>query len=303
MRLISTYDVELYAVVQAIKHWRHYLFHREFVLFTDHDALKQMGSQDKVSARHASWFAYLQQFMFVIKHKSGVLNKVADALSHRQSLLATLHTTITGFSALPDLYPMDVFFGKVWHDALAGRSSDYFVLDQYLFYGLRLCIPECSLRQHIIRELHGEGQVGRDRTLQLVSASYFWPSLRRDVERYVLRCHTCQLSKGHASNAGLYILLPIPTQPWCDISVDFVLGLRRTQSGHDSIMVVVDRISKMARFIPCKKTTDATQVATLFFREIYKLHGLPKSIVSDRDSTSLWKLLRTSLNMSYAYHP
>lgn len=306
----STYDVELYAVIQAVKHWRHYLFHREFVLFTDHDALKHIGSQDKVSARHASWFAYLQQFTFVIKHKAGVLNKVADALSRRQSLLATLHATVTGFSMLPDLYPSDVFFGKLWDDAVAGLSSEYFVLDGFLFRGIRLCIPESSLRLQIIKELHGEGHVGRDCTLHLVTSSYFWPSLRRDVERYVVRCQVCQASKGHASNAGLYMPLPIPTQPWSDISVDFVLGLPRTRPGHDSIMVVVDRFSKMARFVPCKKTTDALQVAQLFFSEIYKLHGLPQSIVSDRESRflshfwrSLWKLLRTSLDMSSAYHP
>ena len=306
----STYDVELYAVVQAVKHWRHYLFHREFVLFTDHDALKHMGSQEKVSARHASWFAYLQQFTFVIKHKAGVLNKVADALSRRQTLLTTLHTSVPGFHVLPELYPTEVVFGKVWSDASEGRCPDYFVLDGFLFRGTRLCIPECSLRLQIIKELHEEGHVGRDRTLHLVSSSYYWSSLRRDVERYVQRCVVCQASKGHATNAGLYLPLPIPSQPWSDISVDFVLGLPRTQRGHDSIMVVVDRFCKMARFVPCKKSTDATQVAGLFFREIYKLHGLPQSIVSDRDSRflshfwrSLWKLLRTSLDMSSAYHP
>ena len=77
----STYDMEFYAMVQAILHWHHYLFHREFVLYIDHDALKHLHSQDKVSVRHASWIAYLQQFTFVVKHKAWVTNKVADAFS------------------------------------------------------------------------------------------------------------------------------------------------------------------------------------------------------------------------------
>lgn len=306
----STYDVEFYAIAQAIRHWRHYLFHQEFILFTDHDALKHLDSQSKISSRHASWIAYLQQFTFMIRHQSGKTNKVADALSRRHTLLATFHASVPGVATFADAYESEPFFGRIWSDVASRVQTDFVLHDGFLFCDNKLCVPEGSWRLRIIQELHNEGHIGRDRTLKLVLELYFWPSLRRDVARFVERCVVCQSSKGHATNGGLYMPLPVPTQPWTDISMDFVLGLPRTQSGHDSIFVAVDRFSKMAHFIPCKKTMDAVKVAQLFFREIYRLHGLPLSIVSDRDSRilshfwrSLWKLLCTSFDMSSAYHP
>ncbi|KAI9165278.1 hypothetical protein LWI28_010951 [Acer negundo] len=306
----STYDIEFYAVVQAVKHWRHYLFHREFILYTDHDSIRHLHSQDKISARHVAWSTYLQQFTFVLKHKAGVSNWVADALSQRVNLLSTMTIQVPGFDSFRDLFDSNTYFYEVMAAVQAGEKSKFLMVDGFLFRGNQLCVPDCSLRLQIIKELHGEGHVGRDRTLQLVKASYFWPTIRKEVERYVERCRICQVSKWKATNAGLYMTLPVPTQPWTDLSMDFVLGLPRTKRGSDSIYVVIDRFSKMVHFIPCKKTTDAVQVAQLFFREVYRLHGLPTSIVSDRDTRflshfwrSLWKMVNTRLDFSSAYHP
>ena len=127
------------------------------------------------------------------------------------------------------------------------------------------------------------GHFGNEKTIKAVECRFYWPSLKRDVAKYVGRYHICQLSKQQKQNTGLYTPLPVPNCPWQDVSMDFVLDLPKTLRKHDSILVVVDRFSKMAHFLSCSRTADSSRVAKIFFDGVVKLHDLPKTIVSDRD--------------------
>jgi hypothetical protein len=312
----STYDKEFYAVVQALRHWCHYLLPKEFVIYSDHDALRHLNSQKKLNFRHASWVEYLQRYSFALKHKAGIENKAADALSRRVTLLSMMSTNVTGFERLRDEYESCPDFGKL-HATLSSAPhptiEDYTIQDGYLFKANKLCIPRTSVRDFLVWELHAgglAGHFGRDKTIEEVERQFYWPGLKRDVAKIIGHCRQCQLAKHRKQNVGLYTPLPVPDRPWQDVSMDFVLGLPRTLKKHDSIFVVVDRFSKMAHFIPCSKTSDASKIAKLYFDEIVKLYGLPKTIVSDRDVRfmsyfwkTLWHLVGTKLKFSAAYHP
>jgi hypothetical protein len=154
------------------------------------------------------------------------------------------------------------------------------------------------------------GHFGVSKTLELLQEHFYWPHMKIDVQKFCDRCIVCKRAKSKVMPHGLYTPLPIPEFPWVDISMDFVLGLPRTKHGKDSIFVVVDRFSKMAHFIPCKKVDDACHVADLFFKEVVRLHGLPRSIVSDRGSKflshfwrTLWGKIGTKLLFSTTCHP
>ncbi|WVZ89884.1 hypothetical protein U9M48_036233 [Paspalum notatum var. saurae] len=310
----STYDKELYALVRTLHTWQHYLWHREFIIHSDHEALKHIRTQTNLNRRHAKWVEFIESFPYIIKHKNGKDNVIANALSRRYTMLSQLDFKIFGLQTVKDQYVDDADFKDVFAHCINGKPwRTFHIQDGFLFHANKLCVPASSVRLLLLQEAHRGGLMGHFgvyKMHEVLAAHIFWPRMRADVERLVARCTTCQKAKSRLNNHGLYMPLPVPTFPWLDISMDFVLGLPRTKKGRDSIFVVVDRFSKMAHFLPCHKTDDASNVAELFFREIIRLHGIPNTIVSDRDAKflshfwrSLWNKLGTKLLFSTTCHP
>jgi IS30 family transposase len=140
---------------------------------------------------------------------------------------------------------------------------------------------------------------------------YWWYGMKQDIAEYVSLCDTCQWVKAeHQRPTGLLQPLKIPEWKWEEIRMDFIVGLPRTQAGYDSIWVIVDRLTKVAHFIPVKTTYSGAKLAKLYMSRIVCLHGVPKKIVSDRGSrftSKFWEKLHesmdTKLNFSSKYHP
>ncbi|KAL0546709.1 hypothetical protein IC582_016621 [Cucumis melo] len=283
----STYDKELHALVRALKVWQHYLWPKEFVIHTDHESLKHLKGQTKLNKRHAKWVEFIETFPYVIHYKKGKDNMVADALSRMYALFSSHSAKVLGFKHMIELYKIEKSeFYDVYAQCLEGKNiQDYIVFDEMLFRKGKLCIPKCSIRELLVKEAHGGGLMGHFgefKTYSMLCEHFYWLKMRKDVNKVCKQCFKCKEAKSKTQPHGLYTPLDVPNEPWVDISMDFVLGLPKTRRHHDSIFVVVDRFSKMARFIPCNKTDDATNIANLFFREVVRLHGIPKTIVSDR---------------------
>ncbi|GKB03402.1 RNA-directed DNA polymerase [Tanacetum coccineum] len=255
----------------------------------------------------------MQSYTFSIKHKAGTLNKVADALSRRHALLSTMQVQTIRCETLKELHIDDSDFAGIWQKSQDKPYPPFTIQDGFIFKGNRLCIPNCSLRESIIEEGYAGGLVGHfgvTKTMAWLNDHFYRPRMERNISRFVERCRVCKLAKTRSINAGLYQPLPIPVAPWVDVSLEFVLGLPRTQRNKNSIMVVVDRFTKMAHFIPCNKKCDASNVACLFLQEIVRLHGVPKNITSDRDAKfvghfcrTLWRKLGAQLQFSSSHHP
>ena len=232
----------------------------------------------------------------------------------------------------PDAHAaQDATGGPVPENALILRIEEGYSSDSYFaeptkltalqyrnglwFFQDKLVVPDCGdLRRDVIAEAHDtpySGHLGINKTVSLLARGFWWPTLRQDVTAYVQTCVPCQRNKSSTQKpAGLLQPLPIPDRPWAVVSLDFVTCLPPTRTGWDAILVFVDKLTKMVHFAPTTSQCDAPDAARLFYECVFRLHGVPCALISDRDTrftsrfwTELCRLLGTKLRMSTAAHP
>ncbi|XP_078812643.1 uncharacterized protein lrrc75a isoform X3 [Oryzias latipes] len=304
------YDVgnrELLAIKLALEEWRHWLEGAEhpFIVWTDHKNLAYLRSAKRLNSRQARWCLFFDRFSFIITYRPGSRNVKPDALSR-------IHSNHDLEEATPIIPPTCVVGNLTWDIETRVLQAQDEEPDHPPPPANTLYVPS-SLRSDVLVwghtsrvSCHG----GVQRTLSLIKRRFFWPTLERDVREFIAACDICARSKSsNLPPAGLLHPLPIATRPWSHIALDFVTGLPPSQ-GKTVILTVVDRFSKAAQFIPLPKLPTAAEMADILVHQVFRNHGIPKDIVSDRGPQFVSQVWRTfcsalgaTVSLSSGYHP
>ncbi|WVZ93179.1 hypothetical protein U9M48_039181 [Paspalum notatum var. saurae] len=316
---LSVYEKEFLAVIMAVERWRPYLQRQEFVIRTDHSSLAYLSEQNLHSDLQRKAMARLMGLQFKIVYSKGKENVAADALSRVAHLFA-----LQAVSAVQPVWLQEVLNSYVTDPqaqqllaqlAIHSPDSQGFELVSGLIKhnGLIWVGNNSALQTKIIAAMHSSpigGHSGVKATYYRLKRMFHWKGIRLDVDNFVKQWQICQQAKHElVSPPGLLQPLPVPKGAWQDITMDFIEGLPRS-GPYTAILVVVDRFTKVAHFIPLHHPFTAAHIARLFLNHIVTLHGVPATIVTDRDRiflSAFWKdlfhLLGTKLVSSAAYHP
>ncbi|GJR36267.1 putative reverse transcriptase domain-containing protein [Tanacetum coccineum] len=324
----TTHDLELGAVVFALKIWRHYLYGTKCTVFTDHKSLQHILDQKELNMRQRRWLELLSDYDCEIRYHPGKANVVADALSRKErikplrvrALVMTIGLDLpkqilnaqTEAQKPENLKNEDVG-GMIRKDIPKEKLEPR--ADGTLCLNGRSWLP-CygDLRTVIMHESHKSKysiHPGSDKMYQDMKKLYWWPNMKADIATYVSKCLTCAKVKAeHQRPSGLLVQPEIPQWKWDNITMDFVTKLPKSSQGYDTIWVIVDRLTKSAIFTPMRETDSMEKLARMYLKEVVTRHGIPVSIICDRDPRfasnfwrSLQKALGTNLDMSTAYHP
>ncbi|KAI3829670.1 hypothetical protein L1987_03798 [Smallanthus sonchifolius] len=274
----TTHDLELGAVVFALKIWRHYLYGTKCVVFTDHktDALSR---KDHVMLQCVRIQTDIQNRILEAQHVSVTEGNMYEEMSCGVELL------------------------------LESKSNGL------LYYLNRIWIPNRDdLRTFLMNEAHKTHysiHPGADKMYQDLRQQYWWPGMKKDIAHYVAKCLTCSKVKAEHQRPFRLLKQPeIPVWKWENLAMDFITKLPRTSSGYDSIWVIIDRLTKSAHFLPIREDYRVKKLARIYIDEIVSHHGVPLNIISDRDArftSRFWQSLQTAfdtrLDLSTAYHP
>nr|GEV00236.1 putative reverse transcriptase domain-containing protein [Tanacetum cinerariifolium] len=288
-----THDLELGAVVFALKIWRQYLYGTKCTMFIDHKSLQHILDQKELNMRQHRWLELLSDYDCDIRYHPEKANVVADALSKKERepplRVRALVTTIS-----LDL-PKQILNAQTEARKLKNiKKKD---------------VGDCDhARVHKSKySIHP----GSDKMYQDMKKLYWWPNMKVDITTYVSKCLTyAKVKVEHQRPSGLLVQPKIPEWKWDNITIDFVTKLPKSSQGYDTIWVIVDRLTKSAIFIPMRETDPMDKLAIMYLKEVVMRHEIPVSIIYDRDqrfASNFWRSLQnalgTNLDMSTAYHP
>lgn len=317
---LSTYEKEYLAILTAVEQWRPYLQHGEFIISTDQRSLSHLNEQRLNTPWQQKVFTKLLGLQYRIIYKKGLDNRAADALSRKSThdvhCAAVSVSKATWMDEVASSYSSDAWVQEIIAKLILNSAAvpNYSFKDGILRYNSRIWVGEVpALHQKILLALHSSplgGHSGVPVTYKRIKQIFAWKGLKSSIHNFVKSCVICQQAKpDRAKLPGLLQPLEVPTSAWQTISMDFVEGLPRSQN-FNCILVVVDLFTKYAHFLPLHHPYTAASVAKVFIQQVYKLHGLPVAIVSDRDkifTSNLWQDLfdraGVELRMSSSYHP